>query len=76
MAPPEIPQIHSQPLDDWIEDRLLAALQRHSLWCLQHGVGADVGRLKLRFAMLVGFMVGSGLLGGAAGALLAKAIGG
>ena len=67
----EMPQI-SEPLDVWAEKLLAAALQRHSLWCLKHGVGADLARLRIRFTALVAFMVGSGVLGGAAGAAMMK----
>ena len=72
MAGPEI----TEPLDVWAEKLLDAALKRHTLWCMRYGVGSEVGRMRLRLAALVGFMAGSGLLGGAAGAILARAIGG
>lgn len=64
----------TQPLDKWAEDRLLAALQRHTLWCMEHGPGAEVSRVKLRFAALVAFMAGSGILGGGIGAAVTAAI--
>jgi len=35
-----------------------------------------LGRLELRFVALVAFMAGSGLLGGLAGALISRALGG
>ena len=69
----------SEPLDDWAAKLLDAALQRHTLWCLRHGMGpqiaevrADVARMKLRLVALLAFMAGSGLLGGAAGAAVIK----
>jgi len=70
----DMPHI-SEPLDEWAEKLLTAALQRHSLWCMRYGVGAEMARLKLRMAALFGFMAGSGLLGGAAGAALVKWLG-
>ena len=35
-----------------------------------------VRKIETRFALLLGFMIGSGLLGGAAGAAMFKALGG
>jgi hypothetical protein len=69
----EMPNV-AEPLDKWVEKLLDAALIRHSRWCLAHGPGADLTRLRLRFALLIGFMIGSGLLGGAAGAAVMKCL--
>jgi hypothetical protein len=70
-----MPEIR-EPMDQWAAKLLDAALQRHTLWCMRYGVGAEVQRQKVRFAVLVGFMAGSGLLGGVAGAAMARWFGG
>jgi hypothetical protein len=69
----------TEPLDKWAGKLLDAALQRHTLWCMQHGMGpqiaevrADLSRMKLRLVALLAFMAGSGLLGGAAGAAVVR----
>jgi len=74
----DMPSVN-QPLDRWAEALLDAALQRHTLWCLRHGLGAQVSdcreqisSLRLRLAALVAFMAGSGVLGGAAGAAVVR----
>jgi len=76
MAPPQDIPNHRQPYDQWAEGQLLQAIEHHTLWCKEHGVGADVLRIRLRLAYLIGFMAGSGVLGGLAGAVAARLLGG
>ena len=66
--PPEI----NVPLDEWVEKIIDHALAKHEKRCPLAG---RVRSLEIRFATLVGYMIGSGLVGGAAGAVVAKMLG-
>ncbi len=61
------------PLETWAEDLIDRALEKHSNRC---PLRKRVGKLEVRLASLIAFMVGSGLLGGAAGAVLSNWMGG
>ena len=69
MTPNEI----TEPLEPWIERVIDRALLKHQHKC---PVAARVTKIEIRLSALIGFMLGSGLLGGAAGAIVARAIGG
>lgn len=58
-----------EPLEPWVERIIDAALARHRMDC---PVIERVTCLEIRFAALVGWMVGSGLVGGVAGGFLSK----
>ena len=69
---PETIQV-TEPLPDWVERVIDRALYKHQSLC---PVVVKVNRLELRFAALVGYMVGSGVIGGAAGAaVMARLLG-
>ncbi|HUX01406.1 MAG TPA: hypothetical protein VMY35_10555 [Phycisphaerae bacterium] len=59
----------SEPLDEWVERVIDRALLKHAASC---PVSHRVTKLELRFAVLVAFMLGSGVVGGAIGSLLSK----
>ena len=65
----------TEPLEPWLERIIDRALLKHERHCWEHGIGAHVVRIRIRLGILVGFMAGSGVLGGAAGAMLARALG-
>jgi hypothetical protein len=52
-------------------------IQSHLNWCPFSNLKIEerVRTMENRFGILIGFMMGSGLLGGAAGALLSKLLG-
>ncbi|MBN2559911.1 MAG: hypothetical protein JXQ75_03150 [Phycisphaerae bacterium] len=63
----------TEPLPEWVERVIDRALYKHQSLC---PVIVKVNKLELRFAALVGYMLGSGLVGGAAGAaLMARILG-
>jgi hypothetical protein len=66
------------------EQTRLVAAQEAERMILQHlklcpfanlNIEARLRKIELRFATLIGFMLGSGMLGGISGALLSKLIG-
>ncbi len=60
------------PLETWAENLIDRALEKHSNRC---PLRKRVERLEVRLSSLIAFMVGSGLLGGAAGAVLSNWMG-
>lgn len=58
-------------------DEFNALIQSHLNWCpFSHlKIEERVRIMENRLGILIGFMMGSGLLGGAAGALLSKLLG-
>lgn len=58
-------------LDDFLDLVVEKAIAKHIETCQ---VRKKVDKLELRFAAFVGFMLGSGLLGGAIGGYLVKVI--
>ncbi|MCX5676445.1 MAG: hypothetical protein NTX87_15700 [Planctomycetota bacterium] len=69
MRPNEV----TEPLEPWVERVIDRALLKHMQTC---PVALRVAKIEIRLSALVGFMLGSGLLGGAAGAMVCRAIGG
>jgi len=63
----------TEPLEPWVERVIDRALLKHMQTC---PVATRVMKIELRLSALIGFMVGSGLLGGAAGAMVYRAFGG
>jgi|6_EtaG_2_1085325.scaffolds.fasta_scaffold102114_2 hypothetical protein len=63
----EVDTTISEPLPDWVERIVDHAFQRHLAEC---PLTDRVQKIEIRFAALVGYMVGSGLLGGLTGALI------
>ena len=61
------------PLEQWAKDLVEHALDRHAAKC---PLAKRVATLEVRFSSAVAFMVGSGLLGGLAGALVSLLGGG
>ena len=59
------------PLDQWTEELIKRTIQEHANLC---PVRDRVEKLELRVASLIAFMIGSGTLGGLAGALLTRMI--
>ena len=66
MTPEEHAHI-TVPLDNWVVEIVDLAVEKHLNRC---PVRERVARLELKFATLVGCMIGSGLLGGVAGSVL------
>jgi len=75
------------PLDEFIREMARECtrvfIEEHIKTCVVHEVKQDVERnkdeisnIKLRFAWLVGAMIGSGLLGGGVASALASILGG
>jgi len=69
MTPNEV----TEPLEPWVERVIDRALLKHQQKCPLFG---RVRKIEIRLSALIGFMLGSGLLGGAAGAIVYRAIGG
>lgn len=61
------------PIGTWVEDVIDRALQKHENRC---PLRQRVEKLELKLGTLLGFMAGSGLLGGVVGGLITRAIGG
>jgi len=61
------------PFDEWVETVIALAIAKHQQDCPGP---AGVNRLNLRFAYTVGFMVGSGIVGGMIGSLVPRVLGG
>jgi len=61
------------PLEPWVREIVKATVREHAANC---PVAARVGKLEMRFSALIGFMIGSGTLGGVAGAFLTSILGG
>ncbi|MCX5671139.1 MAG: hypothetical protein NTU94_07465 [Planctomycetota bacterium] len=72
MTPNEV----TEPLEPWVERVIDRALLKHERRCVEQGLGRRLRVVEVRIAWLVGYMVGSGLLGGAAGAMVYRAFGG
>jgi hypothetical protein len=55
----------------------IKTIQEHLGWCpfAKLGIEERVRTMENRFTLLIGFMVGSGILGGVAGTLLSKLLG-
>lgn len=68
------------PLPQWAEMLIDRTISKHAERCniRQQVARLDerVGKLELRFGMLVAFMVGSGALGGVTGVVVSKLLGG
>ena len=62
-----------EDLEPWVRRIIHETVLEHQQTC---SLASRVRRLELRLAIFVAFMAGSGLLGGATGALLARAFGG
>ncbi|HOD84659.1 MAG TPA: hypothetical protein PKG77_24850 [Phycisphaerae bacterium] len=62
----------TMPLEQWTETVIDRALAKHAETC---PVADRVRVLEIRVAALIGYMVGSGVVGGAAGAVIAKLMG-
>ena len=67
-----MPQEIKVPLEKWAEDLIDRALEKHAHNC---PLAPRVRRLEMRLWTLIGFMVGSGLLGGAVGAGIMRSTG-
>ena len=76
----------SVPLEQWVKEivreTVKEAFPEHARTCeamqlvpVVKETAKKVDELRMRFATLVGFMVGSGALGGAAGAVVVKLLG-
>lgn len=61
------------PLDEWSNALIDAALLRHAAKC---PLADRVSKIETRMASLIGFMIGSGLLGGAVGSIISHMAGG
>jgi hypothetical protein len=59
-------------IEKWVEEIIRRTVAEHMASCPNV---ARIQRIEVRFSSLVGFMFGSGTLGGVAGGLLAKLIG-
>ena len=66
-----MPENVSEPLEPWVERIITVTVLRHQEKC---PVKDRVAKIELKLATLLGFMAGSGLLGGATGALVAKCL--
>ena len=62
----------SEPLPDWVERIIDSALTKHLQTC---PVPERVRKLEVRLATLVGYMIGSGVVGGFTGAVVGKSLG-
>lgn len=58
-------------LEDWVEAIIERAVSKHVSACPVH---EKVQRLEIKWAQLVGFMLGSGTLGGVAGSVISKVL--
>jgi len=72
MTPPKREIEVNEALEPWVERVIEVCLSRHKETC---SLFDRVGRLERRWAWWVGFMVGSGILGGTVGAALASKAG-
>lgn len=74
MAPaqPVNTSTHTEPLEKWVERIIETTILKHQAKC---PLPKRVEAVELRLAYLVGYMIGSGIIGGAGGAILAKAFG-
>lgn len=70
-------QIEEEDVKRLARDEFNALIQSHLSWCPFSNLKIEerVRTMENRFGILIGFMMGSGLLGGAAGALLSKLLG-
>lgn len=73
-AAAEAPTI-SVPLESWVRQIVTETTASHREWCSQHGPGARVAKLEISYNRLLGFMLGSGAIGGAAATFIGKIIG-
>ena len=76
----------SVPLEQWVKEivreTIKETLPEHTRACeamllvpVVRDTAEKVDKLRMRFATLIGFMIGSGALGGAAGAVVVKILG-
>ncbi len=61
------------PLEKWVEEIVKRTVAEHVASC---PVASRVTKMEVRLSSLLGFMAGSGGLGGAAGGLIVKMLGG
>jgi len=66
----ELGELYKQ-LPPWAPLLVRAFIAEHSTTC---PVRERVQRIEVRFGFLIGYMIGSGLIGGVAGSLIIKAI--
>ena len=59
----------TEPVDAWVERVIDRALLKHEKRC---PLREPMARLQQRFAYVVGFVIGSGIIGGAVGAFAAR----
>ena len=59
--------------EKWVEELIKRVVAEHVSGC---PIAPRVGKLEVRFGVLIGYMFGSGVIGGAAGGILFKIIGG
>ncbi|HUX00229.1 MAG TPA: hypothetical protein VMY35_04550, partial [Phycisphaerae bacterium] len=57
------------PLDEWVREVVKLVVAEHQQAC---PLFERVRRQEIRFSLLVGYMMGSGLVGGLAGGLLSR----
>ena len=62
----------AEPLDVWAEKLIDRALAKHANSCK---LRERVEKLEVKLSTLIGFMAGSGLLGGVTGAAIARWMG-
>jgi len=67
------PNAVTEPLEPWVERVIDRALLKHMYTC---PVAVRVTKIEIRLSALIGFMLGSGMLGGAAGAMVYRMFGG
>lgn len=72
-----MPEYNEDEIKRLARDEFNALIQKHLAWCPFSNLKIEerVGVIENRFGILIGFMLGSGLLGGAAGAVVAKLLG-
>jgi len=61
------------PIETWVEAIIRRTVAEHVASC---PVNARVSKLEIRLSSLMAFMAGSGILGGGAGALIFRLMGG
>jgi hypothetical protein len=60
------------PIEKWVEEIIRRTVAEHIATC---PYGQRVQRMEMKWSALIGFMCGSGTLGGFAGAILSRLIG-
>lgn len=61
----------TEDLEPWVERIIEKTIMKHQMQC---PLFDRVRLVEMRFAYLLGYMVGAGVIGGAGGALVAKLI--